>query len=180
MDTKILLHACCAICAGHPIKKLLEEDYTPIVFFSNDNIDSYEEFETRKNALVTLCEDLKVDYIIDEYKPEIYLKEIAGLEQELERGKRCEKCIALRLKQSALKAKELKINKFTTTLVISPHKDYDKITAIGKNLETDNLEYLAINFKKQDGFLKTNQIAKKLNLYRQNYCGCKFAKSHLK
>ena len=34
----------------------------------------------------------------------------------------------------------------------------------------------AENFRKQEGFLKTNQISKSLNLYRQNYCGCKFAK----
>ena len=37
------------------------------------------------------------------------------------------------------------------------------------------LEYLAVDFKKKDGFLKTNRISRELNLYRQNYCGCKFS-----
>lgn len=180
MDKKILLHACCAICAGYPIEKLLEEGYSPVVFFSNDNIDTEDEFETRKNALIKLCEHFNVKYIIDDYSPNLYLDKIKGLEDEPERGNRCDSCIYLRLEKSSQKAKELGIKEFTTTLVISPHKDYDKITAIGKTFENTSLKYIGINFKKQDGFLKTNRISKELNLYRQNYCGCKFAKSHLK
>ncbi len=180
MNKKILLHACCAICAGYPIKKLSEEGYSPVVFFSNDNIDTEEEFETRKNALITLCNHFNVNYIIDDYSPNLYLDKVKGLEMEPERGKRCDECISLRLKKSSQKAKELDLKEFTTTLVISPHKDYDKITAIGKSFEDETLKYIGINFKKQDGFLKTNQISKELNLYRQNYCGCQFAKLHLK
>ena len=42
-----------------------------------------------------------------------------------------------------------------------------------------DLEYLAIDFKKKDGFLKTNKISRELNLYRQNYCGCKFSMREL-
>ena len=38
-----------------------------------------------------------------------------------------------------------------------------------------DLTYISTNFRKNDGFLKTNRISKELNLYRQNYCGCKFA-----
>ena len=37
------------------------------------------------------------------------------------------------------------------------------------------LEYLDVNFRKKDGFLKTNQISRGLGLYRQNYCGCEFS-----
>ena len=179
MTEKILLHACCAICAGYSIQKLLEEGYEPIVFFSNDNIDTREEFEKRRDALIQLCNHYSIDFIIDDYNPDLFLRTTKGFEKEPERGKRCDKCITLRLEKSANKAITLGINLFTTTLVISPHKDYDKITTIGKSFEGKALRYLGINFKKQDGFLKTNKISKELNLYRQNYCGCKFAKSHL-
>ena len=181
VNNSILLHACCAICAGYPIEYLLAEGYQPIVFFSNDNIDTIEEFERRKNAMITLCQNFGVELLIDEYSPQQYLDTVLGLENEPERGKRCDKCIAYRLAKTANKALELGVLKFTTTLVISPHKDYSKITKIGESLANEyNLDYVGINFKKQDGFLKTNKIAKSLNLYRQNYCGCKFAKSHLK
>ena len=33
----------------------------------------------------------------------------------------------------------------------------------------------AIDFKKRDGFLRSNQIARELGFYRQNFCGCEFS-----
>ena len=64
----------------------------------------------------------------------------------------------------------------TTSMVISPHKNFQKLTSIGERIANEfDLNYLAIDFKKKDGFLKTNKISKELGLYRQNYCGCKFA-----
>ena len=179
-DNSILLHACCAICAGYPIELLKSQGYEPVVFFSNDNIDTEEEFEKRKVALITLCENFEVKYIIDKYNHDLFLEKVKTFENEPERGKRCDKCIEHRLRKTAQRAKELGIETITTTLVISPHKDFEKITAIGKEIvEGLGLKYLAVNFKKQDGFLKTNNISKKLDLYRQNYCGCEFAKKHL-
>ena len=176
----ILLHCCCGICAGYPIEKFVTEGETPLAFFSNDNIDTLEEFNRRVDAFIMVCEHYDVDYIVDDYNPEEYLTRIRGLENEPERGGRCIECISLRLEKTAEKARLLGITCFTTSLVISPHKNFEKISAIGSELAIkNNLKYLAINFKKQDGFLKTNQIAKSLGLYRQNYCGCKFAKGHL-
>ena len=98
------------------------------------------------------------------------------VENEPEKGLRCDKCFELRLSSAAEVAKDLNIPIFTTSMVISPHKNYEKLTAIGNKIaQTYNLEYLSTNFRKQDGFLKTNNISRSLNLYRQNYCGCKFA-----
>lgn len=177
----ILLHACCGICAGYPIEKLLAEGATPLAFFSNDNIDTEEEYKRRVEAFIKVCESFGIDYMLDEYEPQKYLDIVNGLENEPERGKRCNKCIKLRLEKSAKCAKELGINRFTSTLVVSPHKNFKMVSDIGDNLAKEyGLEYIAIDFKKQDGFLKTNAIAKRLGLYRQNYCGCKFAKGHLK
>lgn len=100
-----------------------------------------------------------------------------GLENEPEKGLRCDKCFTLRLEMAAKLAKKMGINEFTTSMVISPHKNYEKLTTIGQEIAKKyELEYCSINFRKQDGFLKTNQISKSLNLYRQNYCGCKYAK----
>ena len=66
---------------------------------------------------------------------------------------------------------------FSSSLTISPHKNFDKIHTLGENIAKNyELTYPPLNFKKKDGFLKTNRLSKDLNLYRQNYCGCKFAK----
>ena len=38
-----------------------------------------------------------------------------------------------------------------------------------------DIDYLVADFKKQDGFLKSIRFSKEYNLYRQDYCGCKFS-----
>ena len=178
-ENKILVHACCGICSGYPISLLKEMGYTPVVYFCNPNLDTKEEFNKRLEAQKVVCMYHWVELIAEEYKHEEYLQVIKGLEEEPERGKRCVECIKLRLQQTAYKARELGINKFTTSLVISPHKNFEMISKIGRET-ADDLEFVAIDFKKKDGFLKTNKLSKELGIYRQNYCGCEFAKSHLK
>lgn len=176
---KILLHVCCAICSGYPISLLQEMGYTVVVYFFNPNLDTKAEFERRLLAQKQLCEHFNVELIVEEYNHDEYLDYIKGLENEPERGSRCDKCIELRLKKAANMASKLQIKEFTTSLVISPHKNFAKITEIGSKFENKELSYLSIDFKKKDGFLKTNKISKELDLYRQNYCGCEFAKAHL-
>ena len=178
LENKILIHACCGICSGYPISLLKEMGYSPVVYFCNPNLDTEEEFNKRLDAQKIVCMYHWVDLVIEDYKHEEYLETVKGLENEPERGKRCVECIRLRLRQTAEKAKELDINKFTTSLPISPHKNFEIISKIGKELAGD-LEFIAIDFKKKDGFLRTNQLSKELGIYRQNYCGCEFAKSHL-
>jgi predicted adenine nucleotide alpha hydrolase (AANH) superfamily ATPase len=176
-NNKILLHACCGICSGYPIIALKEQGYEVTVFFCNPNLDSKEEFERRLNAQKEICKHFNVNLIVEEYDHDSYLNYIKGLENEPERGKRCEKCIELRLELAGKKAKELGFDLFTTSLVISPHKNFDMISKIGENIASElSINYLSQNFRKQDGFLKTNLISRKLGIYRQNYCGCEFAK----
>lgn len=184
-ENKILIHACCGICSGYPIGLLKEMGYEPIVYFCNPNLDTKDEYERRLNAQKTVCEYHNVELIAEEYNHQDFLNAAKGLEAEPERGKRCDKCIEQRLRQAAEKAKELGIKKFTTSLVISPHKNFAKISEIGEKVAQENnylppeylpLEYLPLDFKKKDGFLKTNKLSKELNIYRQNYCGCEFSK----
>lgn len=176
-NKKILLHACCGICSGYPIKLLKEMGYEVIVYFCNNNFDTQEEYNKRLEAEKTLCEYLDTKLIIEQYNPQIYLDYIKGLENEPEGGKRCLKCFELRLKETAKKCMELKITDFTTSMIISPHKNFKNLSIIGENVAKEyGLNFAGIDFKKKDGFLKTNKISKELNLYRQNYCGCIFAK----
>ena len=176
-NNKILLHACCGICSGYPIFWLKEQGHEVVVYFCNPNLDSNEEFQRRLSAQRAVCENFGVELVVEDYNHEEYLKYVKGLENEPERGKRCDKCIELRLMHASNKAKELGLDLFTTSLVISPHKDFEKISEIGfRAAKLNDIQYLSQNFKKQDGFLKTNAISKDLGIYRQNYCGCEFAK----
>lgn len=175
-NKKILLHACCAICSAYPVSYLKDAGYEVIVYFYNPNIFPQEEYFKRLEAQKTLCKHFGVKLIEETYKPEVYFDYVSGLEDEPEKGLRCDKCFELRLDKTAQKAKELSIENFTTSIVISPHKNFQKLSEIGaKTAEKYGLKFEGIDFKKRDGFLKTNQISKALSLYRQNYCGCKFS-----
>lgn len=177
---KILLHACCAVCAGYPVKTLRERGIEPVVYFFNPNIHPEEEYQRRLNELVRYCGKYNVRLIIGENKTQEWFDCVKGLENEPERGKRCQKCFEYRLTEAAQKAKEEGIDTFTTTLFISPHKvRNDIITAGRKAAEKYSLTFDDTDFRKQNGFLKTMEIAKEENFYRQKYCGCIYAQNHL-
>lgn len=175
-DNKIILHACCAICSGYPVSFLKDAGYSVIVYFYNPNIYPEAEYQKRLEAEQTLCKYFNVELIEGEYMPDEFYNVSRGLENEPEKGARCDRCFELRLRNTAKLCNRLNITQFTTSIVISPHKNFRKLSEIGAKIaEEYGLTYLDIDFKKKDGFLKTNNISKKLELYRQNYCGCEFS-----
>lgn len=174
---KILLHACCAICSAHPIEMLKNSGYGVIVYFYNPNIFPQEEYNRRLEAQRTLCSYEGVELIEGEYETQKFYDCVRGYETCPEKGARCELCFKLRLSATAQKAKELGIKDFTTSIVISPHKNFTLLSKIGEEIaQKEGLNFVAIDFKKKDGFLKTNKISRDLGLYRQNYCGCEFSR----
>ena len=105
------------------------------------------------------------------------MSQVKGLENEKEGGARCPVCFKLRLKKTAEKAKELGFDIFTTTLSVSPYKNAEILNEIGKAVANEvGIEYLEANFKKKDGYKRSIELSRQYNLYRQNYCGCKFSK----
>ena len=106
----------------------------------------------------------------------MFLDFVKGLEKEPEKGKRCSKCFYLRLDKTAQIAIKNNIEYFTTTRTVSPHKDSNQIFEIGRIIaEKYKLNFLEYNFKKQNGFKISRQIAKENNMYAQKYCGCQFS-----
>lgn len=175
-NSKILLHACCGICSAYPVSFLKDAGYEVVVYFYNPNIYPDVEYQKRLEAEKILCENSGVELIVEEYNQEEFFDYVKGFETEPEKGLRCDKCFELRLTKTANKAKELGIENFTTSIVISPYKNFQKLSTIGEEIASKTgINFLAIDFKKKDGFLKTNKIANSLSLYRQNYCGCKFS-----
>lgn len=172
-NIKILLHACCAICSGYPIKFLRGLGYEPVVYFFNPNIYPPEEYFKRLDAQKKLCAYFNCELIEENYQPETYNEFMKGFENYTEGSERCNRCIEFRLSKTAQKAKEMGLDFYTTTLSVSPHKNFKAIKSIG-NFFSDKfgVNFLDFDFKKQNGFLESNKIAQELGLYRQNYCGC--------
>lgn len=179
-QNKIVIHTCCAICSGYPLSYLKDMGYQVIAYFYNPNIYPDSEYQKRLDAERTLCKHFDVELVEAQYNPQEYYDFVKGFENEPEKGLRCDKCFELRLLQTAKFAKSVGTECFTTSLGISPHKNFEKLSQIGEEIsKKTGIKYLAINFRKKDGFLKTNEISRELGLYRQNYCGCKFALNHI-
>ena len=180
----LLLHSCCGPCSTAVIERLID-DYDITVYFYNPCITDPEEYERRKESQIRFIEHYNlhlggtstVRFVEGPYDPENYFQMVEGHEQEPEGGSRCTLCFTQRLKQTAEAAKLGGYPLFTTTLTVSPHKNYPLISGIGKGVaEEYGVEFLDLDFKKKAGFQRSIQMSKEYELYRQNYCGCEFSK----
>ncbi len=172
---KILLHSCCGPCSSTCIERL-KPYFDVTVFYYNPNIYPKEEFIRRLETQNKVLSYFNVNLKYLEYNEEEYLSKVQGLELEKEGGKRCEKCFYLRLKKTAEFAKQNGYDYFGTTLTVSSHKDEQLINKIGEEISKQlNIPFLYSDFKKHDGYKRSIELSKQLDLYRQNYCGCKFS-----
>jgi predicted adenine nucleotide alpha hydrolase (AANH) superfamily ATPase len=178
---RLLLHACCAPCSSYVLEYLSRYFDITLLFF-NPNISPQSEYDLRANELGRLISDMglgNLPLITAEYTPELFEEIAAGLEDAAEGGERCRRCYRLRLENAARAAKECGYDYFTTTLSISPHKNAQWLNAIGLELgEKYEMKYLCSDFKKEEGYKRSCQLSKEYNLYRQDYCGCKYSKEN--
>lgn len=177
---RLLLHSCCAPCSSYCLSELAGKIKVTVLYY-NPNLDSPEEYEKRKAEQNRFLRETNLADILDcDYSPEDYGAAVQGFEQEKEGGARCEKCFRLRLSRTAREAKAGGYDYFGTTLTVSPLKNAELINKIGFELEKEyGVKYLPTDFKKRGGYLKSIELSKEHNLYRQNYCGCKYSKERL-
>lgn len=177
---KLLLHSCCAPCSSACIERLLSL-FDITVYYCNPNIDTEEEFDLRAKEQKRLCEYFGVNSVAEKYDSAEFLAAVSGLEKEKEGGARCKECFYLRLKKTAEYAAKNGFDYFTTTLTISPLKNAEVLNETGMRVaEETGTKFLFSDFKKGGGYQRSIELSKELNLYRQNYCGCKFSKEYLK
>ncbi len=180
----VLMHACCGPCSTSCVERTAP-DYALTLYYYNPNITDREEYYLRRDTLLQFLEAFNEEhkdmytagYLEGAYEPERYIDKVMPLADEPEGGRRCDICFALRLAETARKAKELGMDYFTTTMSVSPHKNYEKIRTLGLELEEETgVKFLDIDFKKKNGFGRSVELSKKYGLYRQNFCGCDFAR----
>ncbi|QQF52835.1 epoxyqueuosine reductase QueH [Campylobacter fetus subsp. venerealis] len=176
----MLVHICCSV-DSHYFLQELKKAYPSqniIGYFYDPNIHPYSEFLLRYQDVKRSCKKLGVKLICGDYDYESWLKGTKGLENEPEKGKRCEYCFDFRVGKSAQIAVELGCKKITTTLLMSPKKDFTQLENALKNAVIGtNLEPIAVDFRKNGGTTKQFELAKNDKLYHQNYCGCIFGLS---
>ena len=181
---RLLLHSCCGPCSSY-VLDVLTKHFDVTLLYYNPNIYPSEEYQKRLAEQLRLLDEMpfekSVSYMACEYDEGEFLQAAKGLESEREGGARCERCFRLRLNKTAFEAQKNGFDYFTTTLSVSPHKNAQMLNEIGKELEKEyGVKYLYADFKKKDGYKKSVKLSEEYNLYRQDYCGCRFALSQQK
>lgn len=176
----LLLHSCCAPCSSAVLERL--SNYFKItIYYYNPNITDQIEYEKRvleqKHFIEKLNTKYGIKFIEGFYDPKEYYSAVHGLEELGEGSKRCYECYKLRLENTAIMAKKLGYDYFTTTLSISPYKNSTWLNEIGIELQNKySISYLTADFKKKNGYKRSIELSHLYNLYRQDYCGCVYSK----
>lgn len=171
---KMLLLSCCAPCSAGVIQTLAKAGRDFAVAFYNPNIRPVTEYEKRRDENKRVCEKYHVPFIEFDYDPAVWECAVIGLENEPERGARCDVCFYLRLRRVATWAKENGYDYFSSVLGISRHKDMDQVNRAASTVADEiGLPYDDTNWRLDGGEALRAALETELGLYRQRYCGCK-------
>lgn len=176
-EKRLLLHSCCAPCAGEMMEAMIESGIELTVFFYNPNIHPKREYEIRKQENIRYCEKLNIPFIDADYDVDNWFERARGMEWEPERGKRCTMCFDMRFERTALYAYENGFNLITSSLGISRWKNMDQINDCGLRAADHypGIKYWTYNWRKDGGSARMYEIAKREEFYQQQYCGCVYS-----
>jgi predicted adenine nucleotide alpha hydrolase (AANH) superfamily ATPase len=176
-DNKLLLHSCCAPCAGDLMERMVKSGIDLTIFFYNPNIHPKKEYLIRKEENIRFAEKLGVPFIDADYDVQNWFTRARGLEHAPERGERCTKCFDMRFERTALYAYENGFKIISSSLGISRWKDMEQINDSGVRAagHYEDITYWTYNWRKAGGAARMYEIAKKEEFYKQEYCGCIFS-----
>lgn len=167
---ELLLHTCCAPCAIACIDSLRGEGLSPTGFFFNPNIHPFTEYRARQKALVDYARQMGLPLILQgDYGLRPFVMAVAG-----DLTNRCQYCYDARMNATAEYAAQHGFSSFTTTLLISPYQNHEKLVASAQRAaETFGVSFLYRDFRPL--FREGQARARELLLYMQKYCGCVFS-----
>jgi len=172
----LLLHICCAPDATVAIERL-KGRFNLWGVFCNPNIEPDGEYDLREAEARMFTGLVGLNY--EEISPDHdeWFDRVRDFPDEPERGERCRRCIAYRLERTARQARHYGLPYFSTTLSTSPHKDVDFIHQTGAAIAArHDLVYIPETFRRNDGYRRSVELSRIYQLYRQNYCGCRWSR----
>ena len=173
----LVLHICCAPDEAWVVHTL-NERYDLHCFFCNPNIAPENEYRLRCDEARSVAHRYGVPFYEDRYAPDSWEQAIAPAAGTPEGGERCRHCFDLRLGRTARFCAEKGFHAFTTVMSISPHKRITMLNAAGNAAaEACGVAYREFDFKKKNGFRNSILLSKELDLYRQDYCGCRLSRA---
>ena len=177
---RLLLQSCCGPCSSY-VLEYLTRYFRVTVLYYNPNIQPRSEYDRRlywqRELIRQLPTPEPVELLACDYDGQRYIDAVRGLEREPEGGARCTVCFRLRLEETARQARAHGFDFFGTTLTVSPHKDAQRLNAIGAELAQQyGVRWLPSDFKKREGYKRSIELSKQYGLYRQEYCGFLYSK----
>ena len=176
MQEKFLLHVCCAPCSIAVIDELRKQYDLSILFF-NPNIHPEEEYITRKQQVIRICEEWAIPMLDQDYEVGKWDDATQGLEDQPEGGFRCNACFRVRLSRTAQVASIHGIERFGSTLTTGRYKKAAIINPIGEAAakKYGNAVFHAEDWKKKGREAISRKMVKERGMYEQNYCGCRYS-----
>lgn len=176
-EKKLLMHSCCAPCAGDIMEAMQVSEIDTTIFFYNPNIHPIAEYEIRKEENKRFAEKIGMPFIDADYDKDNWFERVKGLEDEPERGERCTQCFDMRFERTALFAKENNFDLISSTLGISRWKDMQQINDCGFRAteKYQDLDYWTFNWRKEGGSSRMLELSKREEFYQQEYCGCVYS-----
>lgn len=172
----LLLHSCCGPCSSYVLEYLTRYFDVTLLFYG-PNIQPREEYDKRLEYQRRVLEHIPAKIMECEYDGGAFDTAVRGLEKEPEGGERCTVCFALRIEETARLAAGHGFDYYCTTLTVSPHKDAERINAIGREMgEKYGVKWLPSDFKKRGGYQRSIELSREFDLYRQDYCGCLYSR----
>ncbi|SFV81257.1 FIG053235: Diacylglucosamine hydrolase like [hydrothermal vent metagenome] len=176
-EKKLLMHSCCAPCAGEIMEALAISEIDTTIFFYNPNIHPFEEYEIRKEENIRFAKKLGMPFIDADYDKENWFDRTKGQENEPERGERCTTCFDMRFEVTAQYAQDHGFDLISSTLGISRWKDMNQINGCGARAAEpfNGINYWDFNWRKQGGSSRMLELSKREEFYQQEYCGCVYS-----
>ena len=167
---KTLLHCCCAPCSVYCIDSLRAEGIEPMAFWYNPNIHPYQEYVARRDTLMAYAPTIELSLVVKEdYGLREFVRNVA---EDIDH--RCGYCYQVRMEETARYAAAHGFDSFTTTLLVSPYQQFDKICETAERMgEKYGVTFLRRDFR--PGFRDGQAKARELGFYMQKYCGCVFS-----
>ena len=75
----MILHICCAPCGGGCVERVKGQGKEVVLFYSNSNLNSAEEFERRLASVKQLAAEQQIEVVVDPYDHEAWLEAVRGL-----------------------------------------------------------------------------------------------------
>ncbi len=172
----LLLHACCGPCSTVAVPAWRERGVEPVAWFHNPNVQPSAELERRTESMRRYSRAAGLELVLEPRAGDPAAWERWALREPWAApDERCAACLGLRLGAAAAAAARLGVRRFSTTLTVSPYQRHDLIARAGAAAaEEHGVTFVCLDLR--DSFRRSYGESRRLDLYRQPYCGCAASK----